>query len=93
MTQVYAERWPLNTSSYYYSLVLWCCWLGGRKGIRRVNWVVRYWRGCLSGKRCKWFVCGPANATATPSYLASLKSRMAYLSGAGLPRLYWKVDR
>ena len=28
--------------------VLWCCWLGGRKGIRPVkNWVVGCWRGCL----------------------------------------------
>jgi len=29
-------------------------------------------------------------ATATPSSLASLKSRIVYLSDAGLPRLYWK---
>ena len=28
--------------------VLWCCWLGGRKGIRPVkNRVVGCWRGCL----------------------------------------------
>jgi len=28
--------------------VLWCCWLGGRKGIRPVkNWVVGCWRGYL----------------------------------------------
>ena len=34
--------------------VLWRCWLGGRKGIRPVkNWVVRCWRGCLSGARCR----------------------------------------
>jgi len=30
--------------------VLWCCWLGGRKGIQPV---VRYWGGYLSGVRCK----------------------------------------
>ena len=30
---------------------------------------------------------GPADATVTPSSLVSLKSRMAYLSDAGLPRL------
>jgi len=30
---------------------------------------------------------GPADATATPSYLAAVKSRMVYLSGASLPRL------
>jgi len=33
---------------------------------------------------------GPADATATPSSLASLKSRMVYLFGASLPRLSWK---
>jgi len=36
---------------------------------------------------------GPADATATPSSLASVKSRMVYLSGAGLPRLSWKKGR
>ena len=49
--------------------VLWPCWLGGRKGIRPLKklWVVRYWRGCLSGARCKWFACGLADTTAIPS--------------------------
>ena len=47
----------------------------------------------LSGVWCKWFACGPADATATPSFLASVKSRMVYLSGAGLPRLSWKKGR
>jgi len=36
---------------------------------------------------------GPTDATATPSSLASVKSRMVYLSGAGLPRLSWKKGR
>jgi len=54
------------------------------------NWVVRYWHGCLSEARCKWFAYGPADATATSSFLAPVKSRMVYLSGAGLPRLSWK---
>jgi len=56
------------------------------------NWLVRYWRGYLSGLRCKWFAYGPADATATPASLAQVKSRMrmVYLSGAGLPRLSWK---
>jgi len=41
--------------------VLWRCWLGGRKGIRPAkNWLARYWRGYLSGTRCKWFAYGPA---------------------------------
>jgi len=29
---------------------------------------------------------------ATPSSLAPVKSRVVYLSGAGLPRLSWKKD-
>jgi len=40
------------------------------------NWVTRCWRGYLSGVRCKWFAYGRADATATPSYLASLKSKL-----------------
>jgi len=36
------------------------------------------------------FAYGPADATATPSSLAPAKSRMAYLSGAGLARLSCK---
>jgi len=51
------------------------------------DWVVRYWRGYLSGVRCKLFAYGPADATATPSCLAPVKFRMVYLSGAGLPGL------
>ena len=45
--------------------VLWRCWLGGRKGIRPVKkWVVRCWRGYLSGARCR-LAYSPADATAT----------------------------
>jgi len=74
--------------------VLWRCWLGGRKGIWPVkNWVVKYWHGYLSGARCKCLTYGPADASATPSFLAAVKSRMVYLSGAGLPRLPWKKGR
>ena len=74
--------------------VLWHCWLGGRKGIRPIkNWVMRYWSGYLFAARCKWFAYGPADATAISSSLASVKSRMVYLSGAGLPRLSWKKGR
>ena len=36
---------------------------------------------------------GPADATATPSSLAPVKSRTIYLSDAGLPRLSWKKDQ
>ena len=67
--------------------VLWRCWLDGRKCIRPVKiWVVRYWRGYLSWARCKCFAYGPADATATASSHAPVKSRMVYLSGTGLPR-------
>ena len=34
------------------------------------------WRGYLSGARCKSFACGPADATAIISSLASLKFSM-----------------
>ena len=34
------------------------------------------WHGYLSAVKCKWFAYGPADATATPSSLASLKSRL-----------------
>ena len=40
------------------------------------NWVVRCWRGYLYEVRCKSFAYGPADASATPSSLASVKSRM-----------------
>jgi len=40
------------------------------------NWVMRCWRDVLFGARCKWFAYGPADATATPSSLASLKFRL-----------------
>jgi len=50
--------------------VLWHCWLG----VRIVSGGC--WHGYLSGARCKWFAYGPADATATPSSLAWLKSRM-----------------
>ena len=51
------------------------------------SWVVRCWHGYLSGARCKWSASGPADATVNPSSFASLKSRMVYLSGAGLPQV------
>jgi len=54
------------------------------------NWVVTYWRGYLSGARCKRFAYGPADAISTSSSLAPVKSWMVYLSGGGLPRLSWK---
>ena len=43
------------------SSVLWRCWLGGRPV---KNWVVGFWRGYLSGAKCR-LAHGPADATAT----------------------------
>jgi len=58
--------------------VLWHRWLGVRKGIQPVkNCMVKCSHGYLSGARCKWFAYTPlVDATATPSSLSSLKSRM-----------------
>jgi len=44
----------------------------------------------ISLKRGANDLCGPADVTVTPSSLASLKSRMVYISGASLPKLSWK---
>ena len=55
------EKGPLNVCVCARApSVLWCCWLGDRKGIRPV----RCWCGCLSGARCI-LAYGPADATAT----------------------------
>jgi len=63
--------------SYPLPSVLWQYWLGTRKSIQPVkDWVMRCWRGYLSGARCKWFAYGPADVTATSSSLTSLKSRL-----------------
>ena len=70
------------------ALTLLIGWQEGHPACK--NWVVRYWHGCLSGARCRWFAYGPADATATRSSLAPVKSRIVYISGAGLPRLSWK---
>jgi len=68
--------------------------LDGRKGIRPVKKLSGgVWRGYLFGAKCKCFAYGPADAATTPSPLAPVKSRMVYLSGAGLPRLTWKKRR
>jgi len=57
--------------------LLWRCLLDVRKSIRPVKiWVMGWCYGYLSGARCKWFAYGQADATATPSSLASLKSRL-----------------
>ena len=50
---------------WYVEMAFSALTLGSRKGIRPVkNWVVRCWRGYLSGARCR-LAYGPADATAT----------------------------
>ena len=70
--------------------VLWHCWLGIRKSIRPIeNWVMGYWHSYWSSvvqMICIW----SSWCHCHPSSLPSVKSRMVYLSGAGLPRLSWK---
>ena len=74
-------------------LVLWLLvgWQEGHLACK--NWVVSYSRGYLSRARCKWFAYGLADATATSSSLAPVKSRMVNIAGAGLPKLSWKKGR
>jgi len=70
--------------------VLSHCWLGVQKSIRPIkNWVMKCWHGYL----VTIWIYDPADATAIPSSLGSLKSRrFLYLSGANLSRLSCKND-
>jgi len=70
------------------ALTLLFGWEEGHPACKKTEW---WMHGYLSGSgsRCR-FAYGPADATATPSSLASVKSRMVHLSGASLPRLSWK---
>jgi len=71
---------PLTAFS---ALTLLVGWQEGVRPVKTSDEVLMY---CLSGARCRR-AYGPADATATLSSLAAVKSRMVYLSGAGLPRL------
>jgi len=56
--------------------MLWLC-RKSRKSIWPVKkWLTRGWLGCPFGARCKWFACGPDDATAIQSSFGSLKSRL-----------------
>jgi len=75
-----------SSISYWIALSDLTLLVGRQEGHRPVK--TEWWGtgmvSCL--ERCKWFTFGSADATATPSSLAPVKSRMVYLSGAGLPR-------
>ena len=72
--------------------ILWCCWLGGRKGIQPVkNWVVGCWRGCL-GWGADLHAYSPVDATASLPLTVSCSSKswlvltfLFYLSGTCSP--------
>jgi len=76
------DLWSFNTMSHAFSALT----SGRASGLWKIEWW-EYWGGYLSGVWCKWFAYGLADATATPSSLASVKSRMVYLSGDGLSRM------
>jgi len=62
------------------NLVLWHCWLSGRKGIWPVkHWVVGCWIGYLSVARCR-LAYGPVDSTATHSLLFQQNPDWFYLS-------------
>jgi len=65
-------------------------WQEGHPACKKLSGEVLVWLSVWSEVQ---MICiyGPADATATPSSLALVKSRMVYLSGAGLPRLSWET--
>jgi len=76
-----ASSWPYLCRSHSFLLAfIASTLLVGRqkKYLAYKNWVIRYWRGYLSGARCERFGCGAADATASPSSLASLKSTLVW---------------
>jgi len=88
------QLWQIaGVISYYLLLtncpsVLWPCWLGIRKSIRPAKiWVVRCWRGYLSGVRCRLFAYGPADATVSQNPIT-----LPHLN-LDLPRSSWKRGR
>ena len=62
--------------------VLWCCWLGGRKGIRPVNnWVLAWLSVWSKVQTCIW----PSWCHCHSLSLASVKSRLVVPFGTGSP--------
>jgi len=66
--------------------VLWLLvgWQDGNPACK--NWVVGCWCGYLSGARCRLAICiWPSWCHCHSMSLASVKSRLVYLAGTGLP--------
>ena len=71
--------------------VVWRCWLSGRKGIRPAKKMSGEVLALLSVWSEVQMICiWSSSFYCHPSSLAPVKSRMVYLSSAGLPRLSWK---
>jgi len=67
-------------------------WVAGRaSGLQKTEWWGTGMVACLEQGAND--LHGTADATATPSSLAPVKSRVVYLSGAGIPSLSWKKGR
>jgi len=87
---LWLQVWLQYAAVYVYvPSVLWCCWLVGRKmsGLSKLSGEVLAWLSLWSEVQFANDLHGLAGATSTPSSLAPVKSRIIYLSGAGLPRL------
>jgi len=65
---------------------------GRSHGLKKLTVEVLAWLFACSEVQVihKWFAYRAADANATTSSLASLKSRMDFISGASLPRLSWR---
>jgi len=99
-SQTSAFKWRLKTHLFRQPLILSLS--KSLKCALILFWLWYYINCLLSGQVLAWlsvwsevkiFAYGPADATATPSSLFPVKSRMVYLSGAGLPGLSWKKGR
>jgi len=85
LARIYYSQWPFIAFSAL-TLLVGC--QQEHLACKTLSDEVLAWLSVWS--KMEWFAYGPADATATPSSLASLKSRMFNLSRAGLPRLTWK---
>jgi len=83
-------RWEVKTSLPQ-SLSTWCSWQSSAMNAWTPNLQteLNYRRGYLFGARYKWLACVSADATAIPSSLASVKSRVVSPSVTGIFRLSW----
>jgi len=80
--------------------VLWCCWLGGRKGIRPVkNRVVGCWCGCLEQGADRFYLSGTGSLNKGPFnrcvcvFRTFLVSECILDCGLYFKVLFWKVHK